>query len=1058
MKLKDRPGFIDGTRLNDFGVAIGSIALAILVRLPLQPALGDRAPFAFLFVAVLVTAWRGGLGPALLATALGAAASLALYLPYSFPFEIRGEHYGAALGIYLIVGSGIAWLGGKMRAAKAGADQLAAEFRRQSNQIATTLRSIGDGVIVTDAAGLIVTMNPIAEELTGWKSEAAKGLPLTTVFVIVNEQTRNPVENPASKALREGRIVGLANHTILIAGDGKERPIDDSAAPIYDGDGQLSGVVLVFRDVTERRLAENDQRRLAAIVEFSDDAIISKDMSGHILSWNAGAERVYGYQADEIIGKPFSVLVPQERIKQVQETVRVLESGQPLDHYETVRRRKDGRLIDVSVSYSPIREDDGRVIATAVITRDITDSKRAERELREREQQLRLVTDMAPILIVHGDREQRYRLVNKPYAARFGRKPEELQGRSIGEFLGPPAYAVIRPHLEQVLRGERVQFEADIPYDKIGTKHVLCRYEPELDDSGAVVGFVAAIIDVTETRQMERQLLEEARRTKALYRIGRLLAAELDLAKIVQTVTDETTALTGAAFGAFFYNVSNDSDESYALYALSGAPRENFETFPMPRNTAIFTPTFSGQGPVRFDDVTADPRFGKNAPHNGLPEGHLPVRSYLAVPVVARSGEVLGGLFFGHPDVGVFQQRQEDLVVGVAGQAAVAIENARLYEEIRDADRRKDEFLSLLAHELRNPLAPIRTGLELLQLTEGVAERTDGALDMMERQVQHLVRLVDDLLDVSRIMRGKIELRRETVDLSTVLQRAVETSRPVIDADGHNLTVNLPAEPLLVHGDTVRLSQVISNLLNNAARYTDRGGQIWLKGERDGDQAVVRVRDSGIGIPADMLTKIWELFFQADRTMRSAQGGMGIGLTLVRRLVDLHEGSVFVFSDGRGHGSEFVVRLPLLGNGAAVVQPVVQRDHPQAVKARHVLVVDDNHDAANSLASLLRRDGHHVDVAHDAETAMRLAEAHAPEAAFLDLGMPGMDGFQLARWFRQSSELSSVTLIAVTGWGQIEDRRRTREAGFDQHFVEADAVRQVLEESERSVTPTPGSD
>ncbi len=1030
--------------MQDYGVAVGSVAAAVAARLMLTGLVGDRAPFALLFIAVLVTAWQGGLRPALLATGLGAIASLAFFLPYTFPFGLHGEALGM-LVVYLLTAIGIAWLGGMMRESQSAADRLAGEFQQQANQIATTLRSIGDGVIVTDASGLVVSLNPVAETLTGWTSAEARGQLLTTVFVIVNEKSRQTVENPAMKALREGRIVGLANHTVLIARDGVERPIDDSAAPILEQSGQISGVVLVFRDVTERRQAEIDQRRLAAIVEYSDDAIISKDLNGVILSWNSGAEKVYGYTADEIVGRPFSILIPPDRMDQLKETSSVLEAGLPLDHYETVRRRKDGTLIDVSVSYSPIREDDGHVIATAVITRDISDAKRAERALRQREQQLRLVTDIAPILIVHGDREQRYRLVNRPYAERFNATPQELQGRLIRDVVGVAAYAVIRPYVERVLRGERVEFESDVPY-QFGTRHLLCRYEPELGPAGDVVGFVAAIIDITETRQMERDLLDEARRTKALYRIGRLLAAELDLAKIVQTVTDETTALTGAAIGAFFYNQRDESGESYLLYALSGAPREKFEQFPMPRNTALFEPTFSGQGPVRLEDVLADPRYGQSAPHYGTPAGHPPVRSYLAVPVVSRSGDVLGGLFFGHPDVGIFEQQHEDLVVGVAGQASVAIENARLYEEIRVADRRKDEFLSLLAHELRNPLAPIRTGLEVLQLTEGIAERADGALDMMERQVQQLVRLVDDLVDVSRIMRDKIELRRETLDLSAVLQRAVETSRPVIDADHHTLTIHLPDDPLLIEGDAVRLSQIVSNLLNNASRYTEDGGQISLTAERDGDQAVIRVRDSGIGISPDKVSKIWDLFFQADRTTRSAQGGMGIGLTLVRRLVDLHGGTVSVFSEGRGRGSEFVVRLPLAEEGV-VASATVHREHQRAEHPKHVLVVDDNLDAAHSLAALLRKDGHRVDVAHDAESAMRLVEQEAPAVAFLDLGMPGMDGFQLARWFRQSPVGSGVTLFAVTGWGQSEDRRRTREAGFDQHFVkpvEADAVRRAL--------------
>ena len=389
---------------------------------------------------------------------------------------------------------------------------------------------------------------------------------------------------------------------------------------------------------------------------------------------------------------------------------------------------------------------------------------------------------------------------------------------------------------------------------------------------------------------------------ETLNQVGRTLAAELDLERVVQAVTDAATEASGAQFGAFFYNVKNEAGESYMLYALSGVAREAFSKFPMPRNTAVFAPTFDGTGIVRSDDIRRDARYGKSAPHYGMPQGHLPVRSYLAVPVISRSGEVLGGLFFGHEQAAVFTERAERLVAGIAAQAAIAMDNARLYRaeqeaaaKLREADRRKDEFLATLAHELRNPLAPIRTGLHLLRITPPGSESAEQARAMMERQLTHLIRLVDDLLEVSRISRGKIDLRRSPIELAAVVLSAVETTRPAIEAARHKLEISLPAQPLTVDADFVRLAQVLANLLNNAAKYTDPGGRIALSVRGEGARrAVISVRDNGVGIPAELLPRVFDMFAQVDRTLDRAQGGLGIGLALAKSLVEMHAGTIQV--------------------------------------------------------------------------------------------------------------------------------------------------------------------
>jgi PAS domain S-box-containing protein len=544
---------------------------------------------------------------------------------------------------------------------------------------------------------------------------------------------------------------------------------------------------------------------------------------------------------------------------------------------------------------------------------------------------------------------------------------------------------------------------------------------------------------------------------ETLNQVGRTLAAELDLERVVQAVTDAATEASGAQFGAFFYNVKNETGESYMLYALSGVPREAFAKFPMPRNTAVFAPTFDGTGIVRSDDIRQDARYGKSAPHHGMPQGHLPVRSYLAVPVISRSGEVLGGLFFGHEQAAVFTDRTERLVAGIAAQAAIAMDNARLYRaeqeaaaKLREADRRKDEFLATLAHELRNPLAPIRTGLHLLRITQPGSDSAEQARAMMERQLTHLIRLVDDLLEVSRISRGKIDLRRSPIELAAVVLSAVETSRPAIEAARHKLEISLPAQPLTVEADFVRLAQVLANLLNNAAKYTDPGGRIALSVHGEGAEAVISVRDNGVGIPAELLPRVFDMFAQVDRTLDRAQGGLGIGLALAKSLVEMHAGTIHVESGGPGQGSEFTVRLPATEStvrAASGDAPFFAYLNPGSTR-RRVLVVDDNVDAAQSLGLLLGQMGCEVQIAHGGAAAIEAARAGQPHLVLLDISMPGIDGYSVVRRLKQDLAFREVPFIAVTGLGREADRDRAREAGFSEHLVKPvspEALRKVLE-------------
>ena len=411
--------------------------------------------------------------------------------------------------------------------------------------------------------------------------------------------------------------------------------------------------------------------------------------------------------------------------------------------------------------------------------------------------------------------------------------------------------------------------------------------------------------------------------------------------------------------------------------------------------------------------------------------GFMP-ESLVAFPLRAR-GRTHGVLLLAFRPGRRFDSTDFSFANDVAGRAAVLLDNAALYKEVRDADCRKNEFLAMLGHELRNPMAPIRYAVQILRKPTLDEHKRLWSLDVIDRQVRQLARLVDDLLDVSRITRGKIELKVAPVDLAQVLSAAVETSRPLIESSKHELSVSLPDETLWVQGDFARLTQVLANLLNNAAKYTETGGRIALELEKNGNEAEFRVRDSGIGILPENLDKIFELFAQVDRKVDRAQGGLGVGLTLVQRLVRLHGGSIEASSDGPGRGAVFMVRLPISEPApAAKVECAEQPTQPISFR---VLVVDDNIDSAEAMTVSLRMEGHHADVAYDGETAIEKAKSSKPDAVLLDIGLPGLSGLEVARALRVLPETRHTLLIALSGYGQSEDRQRSLDAGLDHHLT-----------------------
>jgi PAS domain S-box-containing protein len=1133
------------------------------------------------------------------------------------------------------------------------AEETARLMQEQRERLQVTLASIGDAVISTDAEGRVDFLNPVAEELTGWKSEEAARRGLSEVFRIVNEETRQPVENPALRALREGTVIGLANHTVLISRDGTERPIDDSAAPIRDEKGRIMGVVLVFRDVTQRRRAEQalreSEERARSLLEFHDavmenmgEGLYAVDTQGLVTYMNPAAESAFGWPQAKLRGRrmhdlthykhPDGTPFPMEDCAGFQ----VLHQGKVLRDYDDVFIRKDGTFFPVRYSSSPLRSG-GKTVGLVVVFRDVTERKRTEEEITRLNGELhgrvdemqavleslavserRLAAELEATTRLHalstrllastdlrtalGDVLQEairtsradfgniqlynpqehalqiiaqqgfredfldyFRLVRLDEGSACAQAMQSGERIIIEDVEKDPSYerhrriaaaagyravqstplksrkgAVVgmlsthfrQPHRpserDQRLLDLHARHAADL-VERLGYEEALRRSEAQLrqladsmaqivwtaradgnidylnrrwteftglpqtvsndawgqilhpDDARPAAQRWAACVHSGTSFEMELRLLDRRQQTYR-WHLVRTVAVRDEAGSVARwfgTSTDiheqkraeesarylaeASAALAGVVdYESTLQKVANLAVPYFADWSAVDLANEDgslrrlavahqdpdkialvhelmLEYPPEPQSPlGVYAVLRTGK-PEIMSEIADEllVQRAKDERHLRLIRS-LGLKSYICVPLVV-SGKALGVLTFATAESGRrYAEGDLALAMDVANRAAVAVENTQLYQALRESDRRKDEFLATLAHELRNPLAPIRNSLQILAMPRVDAETARRARDMMERQVHQLVRLVDDLLDVSRVMRGKIELRRERVELATVVARAIETAQPLVDAHAHQLSVRLSSESLPIEADPVRLAQVVGNLLTNAAKYTEPNGRIWLTAERDGDMAVLRVRDNGIGIAPDMLPRVFELFVQVDNSSTKSQGGLGIGLTLVKNLVAMHNGKVEARSAGLGKGSEFVVRLPLSAQGNDERQ--VGEMGPQAYESPspsgyRLLVVDDNQDAANSLAMLLRLQGHEVRVAYSGAAALEMTKTYAPDVVFLDIGMPGMDGYEVARRLRQQAGLEDVVLAALTGWGQQEDRRRTAEAGFNHHLV-----------------------
>ncbi|WP_084182817.1 PAS domain S-box protein [Nevskia soli] len=733
-------------------------------------------------------------------------------------------------------------------------------------------------VYACDPAGRVIFFNAAAAALWGREPRIGHDLWCGSLHILRPDGSRLPLEQcPMALALRDQRAVRAMEMEIVIERpDGSRRRVMSHPQPVFTATGVFAGAFNLLLDITDYKEADELRGRLTAIIRSSDDAIISKSLDGIITSWNNGAERLFGYTAEEAVGRPVTMLIPEDRIDEEPEVLARIRRGETIDHYETIRRRKDGSMINISLTVSPMTNTQGQIVGASKIARDISERKDADHARN----MLAAIVQSSDDAIISKDLKGIITSWNRGAQRLFGYTALEAVGRSI-TMLIPPERIKEEPHvLSRIVRGESIEHFETVRRHKSG-----------------------ALLDISLT----------------------------------------------------------------------------------------------------------------------------------VSPIINAQGKIIG-----------------------ASKIARDIsERKRAEKALADADRRKDEFLATLAHELRNPLAPLRTSLEYLRQSGLSAAPPAQVIEIMGRQVDHMVRLIDDLLEISRISRGIIELKQETLCLSDAVNDAIEISRPMIEPRGHRLEISLAPDALQVHGDRVRLAQVFANLLNNAAKFTPPGGTIRLSLERQEGMAVARVSDTGNGIPQDKLEDIFEMFTQVRGSGQAASGGLGVGLSLVRRLLQMHSGTVQAHSAGPGLGSEFTVRLPL-------AVPVVQHletppSHPAkagldpdpATRAvpRRVLLVDDNRDAVEAMAMLLESLGHEVHVAYNGPDGLAQAEALRPEVVLLDIGMPGMSGYDVADALRLQPWGKSLRLIALTGWGQSSDRARTAEAGFDHHLVKPidfDSLEQLL--------------
>jgi PAS domain S-box-containing protein len=831
----------------------------------------------------------------------------------------------------------------------------------------------------------------------------------------------------------------------------------------------------------ERRTADTALQaaaeRLRATFDQAAIGMAIAELDGHFVEMNDKFVALLGYSVDELRTMDFAAITHPEDLARTQQHLDRLLGGE-IPEYTLEKRyvQKDGATVWSRSTITLLKDEQGRPRQFIGAVEDITHRKHAETALLQRENELRALADTMPQLVWIADQHGHIFWFNRGWYDYTGTTPEQMQDAN-GWHRVHDAEILPRvlEHWTQSLQsGEPFEMEFPLRGADGVLRAFLTRANPVRDERGEIMRWFGTNTELGSVDRARQALQDETRILDLVHTTGRALASQLDLDVLLQQVTDHATQLSGAQFGAFFYNATNEVGDVFQLFSLSGAPREAFEKFGHPRATALFGSTFRGGPPVRIDDVFVDTRYGHMAPHFGLPKGHPEVRSFLAVAVMSPSGEPIGGLFFGHHEVGVFTERTERIISGIAAQAAIAIDNARLYETVKrgvaereallaaeqsaradaeQANLMKDEFLATLSHELRTPLSAILGWSQILQGGLATPENLARGLDTIGRNARAQAKLIEDLLDMSRIVSGKVRLDVQPTDVKAVVEASVEAVRPSAQAKEIDLRVVIDPKAGPVAGDPNRLQQVVWNLLANAVKFTPRQGKIEVLVARVESHLEIRVADSGIGIHPDFLPLVFDRFRQADSSISRVHGGLGLGLAIVRQLTELHGGTVQAESPGEGQGATFVVRLPLTAWRSGTLRRSTDASHNESdaepqVDLSHlsVLVVDDEPDTRVVVEQLLVQAGAKVATAANAADALACMRREPPDLLISDIGMPGTDGYALIRTVRRLpvAEGGQVPAVALTAFARSQDRTRALIAGYQAQVAKPFEAQELL--------------
>jgi PAS domain S-box-containing protein len=1212
--MPKRAHFKSSSWILRYGGALITVALATALRLLLNPALGPRLPFTTYFVAAILVAVYGGLGPALVTVALGAALGTYLFIPEGHTFSVASPSDIPQIAAFCILSAGLSIVIKLIQDARNRADKVAFALTESRKRLATILASINDAVIATDVDGRVTFMNGVAQSLTGWSEEDARGKPIQQLLTIKDEAKGEAIANPVATALAEATASRAGEHALLLAKDGRETPVEQNSSLVKDDDGATVGVVLVFRDITQRRRVEqalrekeerfrtmadtapvmlwlsgtdglctffnqpwldftgrtmeqevgygwadnvhpNDLSRcldtytssvkarksfsveyrlkrsdgeyrwvldsgvprytkegefigfagsrfdiverkkieaasyfLASIVQSSEDGIIGKTLDGIIVSWNTAAERIYGYTAEEIKGKHIRVLAPPERVDELSGIFQTLRKGESIPHLETVRRTKDGRIINVALTISPLRDEAGHITGASTIVRDITDRKRIEEERRvlgtqienERERLNSVVANVPGVVWeAWGQPDEASQRINF-----VSEHVEKMLGYKVNEWLSTPNFWLSIVHPDDKERAAQ-EAAAIFASRRAGTSRfrwiardgrvvwVESQSVVECDDAENPIGMRGVTMDITDRKRAEdsHRFLAEA---------SGLLASSLDYETTLASVAK--LAVPKLADWCIVH-IAEENGELRQLAVAHADPakieraHELRRRYPLERDAPMGAPNVFRTGRAEFypqidfkklELALRNAQLARVLQKEGL-------RSCMIVPLVARN-RTLGTITLITAESGRhYDQTDLALAEDLAHRIALAVANARLYREAQDAvsareealrlnkelldrehsareeaeaaNRAKDEFLATVSHELRTPLNAILGWAHMLRNNKLDQTTQARALETVERNAKSQAQLIEDILDVSRIVTGKVRLDVRPVELVPVVEAALDSVRPAADAKDIRIEAILDPRAGLISGDPDRLQQIVWNLASNAVKFTPKGGRVQIRLERVNSHIEIVMTDTGQGISAEFLPYVFDRFRQADATSTRRYGGLGLGLAIVRHLVEMHGGTVRAESPGEEKGATFTVTLPLM---VANIDPLEgERMQPAyfgstslepltRLEGVSVLVVDDESDTREMLRIMIGQLGAVVKSCASSNEAITMLRDWQPDVIVSDIEMPDEDGYELMRRVRlweATMGATQIPAVALTAYARVEDRMRALAAGYQMHIA-----------------------